>query len=150
MLYLSSKQRNKISGRYKINYDLCVSRLKTVIHSTVDSRLNFSYNRKFNFLIWSLDSHLRARLRNEIVIGRINMNFDRLTNISKELTVGWNQQPLRFYDRNCHKYGRLSQTVSSRLDYNSIFNDQKQLRNKPLQDCYGNSASRLDYNSISR
>ena len=54
------------------------------------------------------------------------MNFDRLTNISKGFTVGEiNQQPLRVYDRNCHKYGRLSQTVSSRLDYNSIFNDQK-------------------------
>ena len=65
------------------------------------------------------------------------MNFDRLTNISKELTVGEINNP---YDRNCHKYGRLSLTVSSRLDYNSIFNDQKQLRNKTLQDCCGNSA----------
>ena len=31
MLYLSSKNRNKVVGRHKINYDLCVSRLKTVI-----------------------------------------------------------------------------------------------------------------------
>ena len=42
MLYLSSKNRNKVVGRHKINYDLCVSRLKAVVHSTVDSQLSFS------------------------------------------------------------------------------------------------------------
>ena len=67
------------------------------------------------------------------------MNFDRLTNISRELTVGEINNPYD-NDRNCHKYGRVSQTVSSRLDYNSIFNDQKQLRSKTLQDYCGNSA----------
>ena len=56
MLYLSSKQRNKVAGRYKINYDLCVSRLKAVIHSTVDSRLNFLKTESliFPFEAWTV------------------------------------------------------------------------------------------------
>ena len=33
MLDLSSTHRKKVVGRHKINDDLCVSRLKTIIHS---------------------------------------------------------------------------------------------------------------------
>ena len=47
MLYLSSTHRKKVVGMNKINYHLCVSQFKTVIHSTADSRLN----RKFTILI---------------------------------------------------------------------------------------------------
>ena len=69
------------------------------------------------------------------------MNFDRLTNISKELTVGEINNPYEFtIEIAINTAGLISQTISSRLDYNSIFNDQKQLRNKTLQDCCGNSA----------
>ena len=86
MLYLSSKYRNKVVGRHKINYDLCVSRLKTVIHSTVDSRLNFSETESliFSFEVWTVSE---SKTKKTNCKGRIKMNFDRLTNISKELTV---------------------------------------------------------------
>ena len=69
------------------------------------------------------------------------MNFHRLTNLSRELTVGEINNSYD-NDRNCHKFGRVSQIVSSSFLklVSFIFNDQKQLRSKPFQDCCGNSA----------
>ena len=46
MLDLSSTHRKKVVGRNKINYDLCVSRLKTIIHSDPASTKTRNNERK--------------------------------------------------------------------------------------------------------
>ena len=68
------------------------------------------------------------------------MNFYRLTNISRKLTVGEINNSYTYDIKVSITSARVSQTVSSRFDYNSIFNDQNQLRSKTLRDCLGNSA----------
>ena len=68
------------------------------------------------------------------------MYFDRLTSISRNLTVGEITTALTITIESSNNFGRVSQTVPSRLDYISIFNDQKQLRSITRRDCRGNSA----------
>ena len=57
-----------------------------------------------------------------------------MMNISRKLTVGENYVlTLTIAIESFHKYGRVSQAVSSRLDYNSISSDKKQLRRKLVE-----------------
>ena len=69
MLDPSSTHRKKVVGRHKINYDLSVSRLKTIIHSDPQywQQIKFSLKLKVNF------SHLKPGKRSESKTKKTNL-----------------------------------------------------------------------------